>query len=835
MLKRTLLFAILFAMPSLQLVDNGNASPPPRKKRIDPELPPVTQRKKRAEPDIQYANALKEYHDQKPDRAISLLRDLHQRDPEDERYLYDYLAIASWSGQHDLAAGLSSEVDRKKAPAYVLEAIASSHRQLGQYDTALATYAAEIRRFPDRIDPRLGRVEVLIDMQRLKEAESELSPLLKSHPNQQNVRMTSVRLHDGQNQPLQMLADAQQILRSNPESAFALRMRFFALSKLGAVHLATQLTPADIITPAERAAAKRDQLAFELRWARSDASRPESPNRWQTTDAAIAQMRQVCPADKLDESDFQDIQGWCKDLVVALSDRGEAKQAVALYENMLDQQWPIPAYVRMYAAASYLDDRQPEKARALYAATLPQDPGNLNGRIGNIYALLESGDTDAACLEADRLAAETKEWINPEYPALRQPNPAYIRAQVASAMVRSYSDRLQEGQNRLELLARRAPRNADIRRSLSATYGYRGWHHRAEDDLVWLSKADAADVDTRLRLFENRKNLGDFRGAEQALASAARILPGDPSVKKSEREWATHNLHQLVVDLRYGRGSAGNAGTSPGGNRESAIDARLYSAPHDYDWRYFAHSQIASTAYPGVTVTRPAVGGGAEYRVRDLTMSGELINIGRNGAGVNFDGDYRIDDQWSISGKLESKSLSAPIRAYPDGVTANNIQLSAKYRWHESRSLGVVSNRMKFSDGNRRSALDVSWVERIISGPAYKLDTNLEYYTSRNFAGSASVNYFNPASDRYLGLALRNEWLQYRKAGRSLRHSLVIGLGNYSQQDYASGKVISLQYEQTFRLDDRLEFRYGIGHTTHPYDGASFSENHLGMTMDWMF
>ena len=835
MLKRFLLFIVLFAMPNIQPEEHGNAPLPDKKKRTDADVPPLTQRKKRTDLNIQYANALKNFHEERADEALALLQELHRRYPDDERYLYDYLAIASWSGHRDLAVELSREINLKKAPAYVLEAIASSQRQLGQHELALATYDTGIKRYPARLDPRLGRIEVLIDMQRLKEAESELTPLLKTYPDRQNVRMASVRLHDGQNQTLQTLAEAERILQTNPDSTFALRMRFFALRKLGAVHLAARLTPESILSPAERAVSKRDQLAYDIRWARNDAANPELPNRWQTTDSAIAQMRQVCQPDSINGNEPLDIQGWCNDLVVALSDRGNTKEAIALYEKMQEKKWSIPAYVRMYAAASYLNDQQPEQARNLFATTLPQDPGNQNGRIGNIYSLLESGDIDAAYLEADRLAAETNEWLNPDYPGLRQPNPAYIRAQVTSAMVRSYTDRLQEGQDRLELLARRAPHNADIRRSLSATYGLRGWHHKAEDDLAWLSEADPADTDTRLRLFENRKNLGDFRGAEQALKSASQNMPEEPSVKKSERNWATHNLHELVVDFKYGRGSEGNSGTAPGGNHESAIDTRLYSAPYNYDWRYFAHSQIASTTFPGLTVTRRAIGAGAEYRIRDFSMSGELINIGRNGTGINLDGDYRIDDQWSVNGKLESKSLSTPIRAYPDNITANNLQLGTTYRWHESRSLSVYSSRMKFSDGNRRTALDASWVERIISGPVYKLDTNLEYYASRNSASSASVNYYNPARDHYLGLAFRNEWLQFRKAEKSLRHSLVIGLGNYSQQYFASGKVISLQYEQTYRPDDRLEFRYGAGHTKHPYDGAPYSENFLNLTMNWMF
>lgn len=791
--------------------------------------------KKNAELKARYEQALKLYRQNEAEAALSILADLHRRAPKELYYLYDYLAIASWNGNHELAITLSRELNPKIAPAYVYETLAQSYRQQKNYDMALASYDLVIKRYPKRVESLVGRIHILIDTQRLKEAEAELLPLRTSFPARKEVWEASVRLSDAQAQPLTMLAEAERILKTDPGNKFALRMRFFALRKAGAVHLAVQLTPAAILNPQEQLVAQRDQLAVELRWARVSADNPGQSDRWQKMDAVIASLQERCRVNEIDGSEPLPVQGMCMDLVVALSDRQRMAEATSLYEKLLEKKWTIPSYVHLYAAAAYLQQRQPEKARDIYAAVLPQSPNNQDGQIGYIYALLECEQYEEAYRQVDKMSAETAEWLNPQSPGIRQPNSAYTRAQILSALIRSYTDRFAEGQARLELLAQRAPHNTEIRQTLAMTYGMRGWHHRAEEEVEWLSAADPASVNLRLRLFENRQALGDYRGAEQSLKAAVRLMPEEQAVQKAQHEWEGHNLHELRVEARYGRSTGGVTGAALNGSRESVVDARLYSTPHDYDWRYFAHSQWVSAAFPGVAVSKSTVGGGVEYRVRDFTLTGEALNVGHLGAGLTMGGEYRMGDHWSINGMAESNSASAPVRAYADHVKANNFQLGATYRWHESRSLNVVAGQMGFSDGNQRRTVDAAWMERLLTGPVYKLDATLEYYASRNSAQSKLINYFNPASDAFAGLSFRGEWVQFHRYEESLKHVVRIGAGNYSQQSFASSAVTTLQYEQILQTSDRLELHYGLGRTAHPYDGQRVTTNFVNFSANWMF
>ena len=69
-----------------------------------------------ADQERKYQNALRLYKQNKAEDALLLLDQLHRAHPEQARYLYDYLAIASWSGRHDLVLAAKG-LDLDAAPA----------------------------------------------------------------------------------------------------------------------------------------------------------------------------------------------------------------------------------------------------------------------------------------------------------------------------------------------------------------------------------------------------------------------------------------------------------------------------------------------------------------------------------------------------------------------------------------------------------------------------------------------------------------------------------------------------------------------------------------------
>jgi len=779
-----------------------------------------------------YQQALSLYKQNKPDESLSILENLYHTRPEVSRYLYDFVAIASWSDKHELAVS-EAPINLEIAPAYVLEAIAFSQRQLKSYDASIKTYDFVVQRFPERTDAQLARVNAQIDAQRYQAAEVGLTSLQKKFPRRVDVMESVIRWSDGARSPINTLTETQKLLVIDPGNYFALKMRYHALKNLGAVHLASRLTPDSLLSSAEKNEGKRDQLAFELRWSRINPDMLEYDLRWAEIDVVIDKFHQLCQLAKGEGSEFSVARASCGDLVAALSERKRSREAIALYEKMLEKEWTIHAYVQFAAADAYQDQRQPETALGLFDASLKQEPDNFWGKIGRIYALLDSEHYQEAYVSADKLAADTPEWINVEYPNIREPNYAYIHAQLLSARIRAYTNLQSAAETKLQSLAFRAPANIQIRQALAATYSSRGWPRRAEDDLEWLYAAKPSNLWTKLGLFESRVAVGDYKAAEAMLDDMTALAPNEEALKRARRDWQIHNSRELVVNSRLGK-SSDQTGVSPN-SHESVIDAHFYDSPIKNDWRPFLHTQITRAGLPTLSVRKIVVGAGTEYQIRDLNVGGELLKVGDSGLGYALKGGYHIGDHWRFNARLDQKSLATPIKAYVDGVTSRNIQLGGGYRWHESRDVYASLNQMTLSDGNKRNATDIFWTERWFANPTYILSSVFEYYTSKNSSQSPLISYFNPISDRYVGATFRNEWSQFHHYQSSLSHALSIGIANYAQQNFPKGHVRSINYELVYTHHNELNFRIGISRSEHPYDGVVDVANNFTLGMRWKF
>src|SRR4051794_23092946 len=89
----------------------------------------------------EHAQALQAVKENRLEEALELLSRLNAREPRNARYLFDRVAVLSWAGRHAEARELGARlVVRRDTPAYVLEALAVSARETGDYPGALAVY-----------------------------------------------------------------------------------------------------------------------------------------------------------------------------------------------------------------------------------------------------------------------------------------------------------------------------------------------------------------------------------------------------------------------------------------------------------------------------------------------------------------------------------------------------------------------------------------------------------------------------------------------------------------------------------------------------------------------
>lgn len=761
--------------------------------------------------------------------ALADLRHLRQAAPSQQTYLFDLVAVSAWAGLYAEALQHGEGLTPAALPDYVVRALALAFRHTQQTDPALNLYALLRARHPEQPDPAIGSIQTLIDAGRAEEALVQAKSLFQRFPNNAEVLAALIRAYDHNPRWMEALELAQTLQQGRPGNAQARSLQMRALWRLGAPHAANRLRPADL-PPAEQQALQHDSLAFAQRWARIDIEAGNGPERWKELDRVIEEMDRL--AGEMESRQPGSSRGLAQDRVSALTDRLRMSDSLSSYDALASAATP-PAYVRLARAHALLYQEQPEAAQAAFAELMAENPDLLptESRLAYFYALLESERYDEALAFID--AQGLQPWMNTGIPGSRRPDPDFPRLQLTQALARSYTDRLAEGQERLESMARLAPANNDVGNGLAATYQMRGWNFAAEAHHDWMLGATPEYAWSRLGRFHSRLALADYPAAERDLQDAAAALEEEKAVTRASRAWETHNLRELRIEAESGR-SAGSA-ASPLGNRDRSLDAWLYSTPFAYHWRAYAHTHYATAAFGEDKPVRTANGAGLEYRRRYWSGSAEIYALRGDGSGLQAQAAYTPDDHWRLDGGFAVKTLAAPLRAYAAGVDARSINLGLGYRWHESRSLRLGTERLHFDDGNQRQSWSAAWSERLVTGPIYKVDLRSEVYASSNSLPSASAAYFNPRRDRSLSLTLGQEWTQFRRYERSLRHRLELGLGDYWQEGYGSGDIRQARYELIYAPDDRLELHLGISRTRRPYDGTLTTLDALTLMADWRF
>jgi biofilm PGA synthesis protein PgaA len=369
----------------------------------------------------------------------------------------------------------------------------------------------------------------------------------------------------------------------------------------------------------------------------------------------------------------------------------------------------------------------------------------------------------------------------------------------------------------------------EIRTDYASSMRARGWPRAAETELRWILAADPVDSGALGERAGALREMRDYRDSEAALSLAQSVDAEDGRVVRAARLWDVHNLRELVIDGNFGKSNGG-----PTGNRDYALDARLYSSPLDYNYRFFAHTFNAEAKFDNGTGQRNRAGAGLEYRSPEIVATGELSqDLDGNRTGLAGTLAYSPNDRWTFRGTANTSSNETPLQASLFGVDAHRVSGEAVWRANEARSAALSYAQMNFSDGNRRDTTLARWTERVIAGPVYSLEVTGALYASRN--SLAGAPYFNPSRDFSPTLEFANEWIQWRRYTRAFRHRVVVSVGNYWQQGFGTGSLAGARYEQEWEADDRLTVRYGIGVSRQPYDGVQATRDYAYLSLDWKF
>ena len=473
--------------------------------------------------------------------SYSELKAAHEGCPDNARYRNDYILAAVTSGHSSEALAVAAPLDANSLPTYVLESLGTAARHDHQPDLAIRYYDTILACQID-IGARVGRDLALVDRGDKRVAQADLRTLRATHPGRVDVLEALALTEESLGNNMEALGAANDLLALNPHHLTGLQIRHRALTRLGAPHLAAELTPKEAISAAEDDGTRRDGLTFEFRWARDDAGNAKT--RAQRLDGVIENIRKAA-SDPTVESKVRD--GLREDLVAALTERGRLREAATEYDQLIAAGKSAQSYTSAAAVTAYEGSKQPRRAVTLFESLPSPDNLPYEAKASYIYALLDLGRYDEAIRRVDGFLGKESVNRNKNTPELRTENPDYARMIVLAAIVRSYTDRPAEGQKRLAAILDKAPADIDARLALAETYNMRGWPREAAgmSNLVRLDDAEATAPLTQL--FEDELAMADWAAARDTLDQLTAALPADDSgLLRTDRDWDIHQMPELV-------------------------------------------------------------------------------------------------------------------------------------------------------------------------------------------------------------------------------------------------------------------------------------------------
>lgn len=693
----------------------------------------------------------------------------------------------------------------------------------------------------------LDLIVVLTDRAQFQEAQSRLQQHKRQWGESEAYWMTRAYWHDKQGDFFNSLTCYDNALLLNPHSVVARRNRIHTVDTLGMPDKALELAQAhpSVMRDEDWLRLYTDSAAYAVRMAAvHDDNKPRYRQR------VTAAIRQCDKAISFLTNRFPQRQTALQQarmdrlLVWGLDSRHQA--VLDEYHALMAEGAALRDDTRMAVAQSALQLEQPLLAVSLLEPLLQRPKPDANARTLLFYAYQESEQFERAQQTINALVRDEPAWRYGQSPKVIVQNEHRVNAEQNQWMLAAWGNQLAVAQPGLETYQVKAPANASLHTALGDLYQLRGWPRRAiaEYDAVLLE--EPLNQGAQQGMAGSVMDLYDFPATEKLTQSLVRDYPELKSTESLQEDWAVHNMQEVSATFTLGRsdslgGSRDHRGSGVNGSRDLEAEWLWFSRPIDYQHRVFFHASSATGDFEEGKgqIDRYGVGWEKRERVGDWAFR-HTAEINRSVAseadpGVSLTTDWQIDDNWSVAGELETFSSQLPVRAYNDGVTAHSLGASTQYRVDEGEYYRAGVTAVDFSDGNQRWMFNGTGYQVFYSRPHHQWAVVESVYASSNSRSNNDTLYFNPRHDLELGLALEYQGILRRHYDFSWRHTLLVGMGAYAQQDYDTGPVAQLEYRHDWVRDKTVSWFYGIAIHRHPYDGNDELREALLAGFTWRF
>ena len=599
-----------------------------------------------------------------------------------------------------------------------------------------------------------------------------------------------------------------EVLLVQPDNEEAKEALAGVMARVRAAHGAEAVAGVNPQREADRAAAL----------VRSSNSLPAADlaTRFADTDRALALLDSlIATARETQPVDEAMVRRLRIDRLLALRDRLRMPEVIAEAQS-LSETAPLPAYATEALADALLYERRPTEALAAYEAVISADPSNLNPQYGRVFALVETERLSEAVAAIEAMVTAQGTFVGYAGGPATFPNQERGYAETLAAEVRLWANDTDGGYARLETLARAAPGNPAIRRSLVSAMRARGWPRLAEQEAAIAATLDPESLPTQIMLAETALSRNRLEEAQAATDRLVVIAPEDHRVQRLSREVEVARGWSIQADLGPTWNEGG--GTNAAGD-EWTSSLRVESPRFVQPMRLFALADY-SIAHPiEGRVSRSRAGGGIAFEGIDLSASlygtTSWGTLSRGGAGFTL--DWQASDQVSFGVAGEIFSSQTPLRALFYGITADSLSAAFRWRRNEATSIALAASGVSFSDGNDQVSAAISGEQQLWTGPhLYVTGRAGLWYTHNSQPGGP---YFSPdwVVSGTGGVTVQHiAWRRYEKV---FSHALSVEFGLQDQSGFPTDWIGVVSYEHRWRTDPWWEIFYSVMFDRRTYDG----------------
>jgi biofilm PGA synthesis protein PgaA len=770
--------------------------------------------------------AVKDAHAGKLKKAVAILQLARKTYPGDPFVLGDLIILLEQGHRDHAVSMLTKRLTPKAVPIYARVDWAIALRNAHHY--------AEAAQALKGVQKALGRkteilyAMILAEAGKTQDATAALPSI--SNPGLSVSEMDHMayvfRLANQPEKALQLSTRA--LVLSKGVNHSAIREEVFSLSDLGAAHAADHLAMAhkrlfhkDTI---DRLIVDKD--ALNIRTDIAERKYFDNHDEYVHRNADLNfELKQAKSDNTIVEDDPTQYLRSSFNEIILLRALGKMRELVSVFHR-LKQQHPqlneiaqVPEYVLRALADAYLHLHDQRRAIALYRYLIATNPGiDVEVYMDLYYAYLANENYNKADKLISLIKKETPIWRYAKPPAkYRKVNWQRVNVDILWAMNQAYRNNNHLSLERLRTLHDRAPRNVGIMNSLATVERWNDWSTLAMQTTRLAAAYKPFSKATQLNLADNARDLGRYRTWDRTITRLHQLFPRDSSIRQSYLAYTDRSLPKISSRIEFGN-STGGGGLSTG-NRDAAVKSALKSGWFAHNWQLFLRQQYLSAQFNNGSAHFNRFSLGSEWTHRRMFASVALGNDQLTGKNIGVSATWAqwLNDHWNYSLHGNTYALSLPLQAKQAGLRGESLGGSLLWRHSESLSAQGTLSLLAISDGNRRIDMSDSVIKQVFASPHHLVDAVANLWIEHNTqAGGA---YFNPRNMGSMTLGVHHQWITWRHYANSLTQVMSANAGFGWESYYGNNPVFSIRYEQIWKFQHRLSFRYGIGLQGSRYDG----------------